>query len=538
MLITLAIVSAVFVVVIVWLWIERSKAARSVDEHRRISDYFRKIVNEQNELITRFRPDGTFLFANQAYCKFVGKPEDEILGTTIFDDMPENERLRLREYFANFSEANTRDIAQNRLISKRGDAREFEWTNQCFFDDQGEIFEFQSVGRDVTPRLGMERELAESKARFEDLTNMASDWVWEMDKELRYSYFSENLLNHVGGVSLDQFLGRTPEELLDDKFEYSERFAGYLEDLKAHRSFRNIEYALMLANGKKLYRSLSGEPIFDEDGDFAGFRGVGRDITQRVENEELIKQHVEDLDRLNQQKNKFISILAHDLKNPFNVLHGYSAYVHENSDTMSNEEFANNIELINDSAITLYQLLQDLLAWGMTQMDRVELDLYPNSLRELADDATRSLLETAKQKEVELVLDVDEIDVTVDRNLMIAVIRNLTGNALKFTSPGDQVTLSATTVDDTAVFSVADTGVGMKPEAVDALFHLDQHRSTTGTSGETGTGLGLLLCKEYVGMHGGQISVESTLGEGTTFRITLPLKSLTQDTAPQQSAVA
>jgi len=171
-------------------------------------------------------------------------------------------------------------------------------------------------------------------------------------------------------------------------------------------------------------------------------------------------------------------------------------------------------------------------------MDRVDLDLYSNSLSELADDATRSLLETARQKQVEFVLDVDEIDVVVDRNLMIAVIRNLTGNALKFTDPGDRVMLSATTEGDKAIFSVADNGIGMKPEAVDALFHLDQHRSTTGTSGETGTGLGLLLCKEYVGMHGGEISVESTLGKGTTFRFSIPLQIAEQNTDPQQSAVA
>jgi len=533
-----AIVSVVFVFAIFWLRMERTKAVQSVDELRRTGDYFKKIVNDQKELITRFRPDGTLVFINQSYCEFVGKSEREILGTTIFDDMPENERVRLRKYFANFSAANTRDISHNRLISREGDAREFEWTNQCFFDDQGEIFEFQSVGRDVTPRIGMERELAESRARFESLTNMASDWVWELDEELRYSYLSENLLNHVGGASLDQFLGRTPEQLLDDKFEYSEQFAGYLEDLKAHRPFRNIEYALVLADGKKIHRTVSGEPMFDDDGEFAGFRGVGRDITQRVEFEELIQRQVEDLDLLNQQKNKFISILAHDLKNPFNVLHGYSAYVHDNADKMSNEDFAQNIELINDSATTLYQLLQDLLAWGMTQMNRVEIDLRTNKLNELADDATRSLLETAKQKEIEIVLDVDEIDVTVDRDLMIAVIRNLTGNALKFTDPGDRVTLSATTNGDTATLSVADTGIGMKPEAVDALFHLDQHRSTIGTSGETGTGLGLLLCKEYVDMHGGKISVESTLGEGTTFRIILPLQFGEQRSAPQQSEVA
>jgi len=135
--------------------------------------------------------------------------------------------------------------------------------------------------------------------------------------------------------------------------------------------------------------------------------------------------------------------------------------------------------------------------------------------------------EGADNKNIELVVAVENYDVTVDRNSIVTVIRNLTDNALKFTEPGGRVTLSAAMDNDEVVFSVSDTGVGMKPQAVEGLFHLDSHNSTIGTGGETGTGLGLLLSKEYVVAHGGEIRIESAPGEGSTFSFTLPPRAAT-----------
>ena len=123
--------------------------------------------------------------------------------------MPDDQSVRLRKYFNDFSVANKLDVSHNRLIDQDGVEHEMEWTNQCVFDERGRFVEFQSVGRDATPRINMEKALKESQERFEDLTNMASDWVWELDTELRYSYLSENLKNHIGGASIDQFLGRS-----------------------------------------------------------------------------------------------------------------------------------------------------------------------------------------------------------------------------------------------------------------------------------------------------------------------------------------
>ncbi len=527
MFLLIAILVAMIIGALLWVRHERKKLALYIAKVDQRQDFFQMIVNDQNELITRYQPDGTFLYVNKSYCKYVGKPDAEIIGRSLFDSVPDSEIVGLRKFLGNSSDPENKDVWQNRLRGLDGTIRNFEWTNLPILDEDGIVIEFQSVGRDVTDRLRMERDLAQSQARYKELSDMASDWVWEMDADLRFTYFSENSKYFVNAADPADLIGKTRREILGEHFELDEKWTAHFAHQDARRPYRDFEYAFFDQYGDKCYRTISGDPVFDEAGEFQGYRGVARDITDRVEAAAQIERQLKDLEQLNQQKNKFFSILAHDLKNPFNILLGYTTYLQDNIDKLDPEKYAQNIALIKDSATNLYGLLEDLLAWGRTQMNRTEYDFQPHHLRELADDGVRAVQEMAANKSIELVVAVENYDVTVDRNSIITVIRNLTSNALKFTEPGGRVTLSATLEDEGVVFSVSDTGVGMKPEAVDGLFHLDLHNSTTGTGGETGTGIGLLLSKEYVTAHGGEMRIDSTPGEGSTFSFTLPPRAAT-----------
>ena len=248
----------------------------------------------------------------------------------------------------------------------------------------------------------------------------------------------------------------------------------------------------------------------------------------RIEKEFLEKQ-ARELSKLNADKDKFFSIVAHDLKGPFQPLLGYCQLMMLMADTMKPPEIKEMSQRIFNSAQNVYGLLENLLQWSCMQRGRMEYLPETLYLKEVADDNVRWLAESAIKKEITLRNTVhEEIRVYADQNMLNTVLRNLISNALKFTSSGGSLTISAKTHhgDELAQFieiSVTDTGVGIEQTDLKNLFRLDLHHTMRGTAEEQGTGLGLIICKEMVEENGGQIWIESELGQGTTVRFTVPV---------------
>ena len=231
-----------------------------------------------------------------------------------------------------------------------------------------------------------------------------------------------------------------------------------------------------------------------------------------------------ELQKQNDQKDKFFSIIAHDLRGPFGALLGatsmLSDYV-EHFDKVKIAEYATNM---NRTAQTVFKLLENLLEWSRLQMGQLEFEPAELNLKAIVD-TNRELFEpTAEEKGIRLVTDCAEaLSVFADEHMVDTIVRNLINNALKFTPAGGEVRIGAHIADDWAVVEISDTGVGIPADKIGRLFRLDEKTSTVGTGGETGTGLGLNLCEDLVKTQGGRISVESTEGEGSVFRFTLPL---------------
>jgi len=232
--------------------------------------------------------------------------------------------------------------------------------------------------------------------------------------------------------------------------------------------------------------------------------------------------------KLNTDKDKFFSIISHDLRNPFNVLLGNTQLMSEMIDKLSREDLQQMSRSIHNQAKATHQLLENLLTWSQLQRGRIEFDPSPVNLQYLADN-TISLLEGAAEgKQVQLQQTIDEsLVIQVDEYMIDTVIRNLTSNALKFTPEGGHITLSAQNGhnDDEGRWvevSIIDTGVGISQEDMDLLFKIGHHHTTPGTAQEQGTGLGLILCQEMVEKNGGKIWIESEIGQGTTVKFTVP----------------
>lgn len=239
---------------------------------------------------------------------------------------------------------------------------------------------------------------------------------------------------------------------------------------------------------------------------------------------EKLRESEKNLKTLNNTKDKFFSIIAHDLKNPFNALLGFSELLHNNYDNFSATETKEYIGVINESAQSLFRLLENLLQWSRTQTGKLTYNPETINLHTIISQETELLRINADKKGINISIDVDkELEAYADKNIASTVLRNFINNAIKFTHAGGTVMVKAYVDQNQQVrIDTIDDGVGIKPNDIDKLFRTDLSFSSKGTANEEGTGLGLIICKEFIERAGGEIIVKSNLGKGSTFSFTLP----------------
>ena len=260
---------------------------------------------------------------------------------------------------------------------------------------------------------------------------------------------------------------------------------------------------------------------------FRRLKGLKNELALR--NQSLEKANIElfetekELQSLNQTKDKFFSIIAHDLINPFQPILGLSELLVTDLDRLSEEDIKKYASLIKDSAMRLFNLLSNLLKWTQAQTGRLSYDPENISLFELVNEILSFYKENARLKSIHLMNHIDkDILVYADRELVSAIIRNLVSNAIKFTNMNGYVKIDAIERTDFVEVSVEDNGTGIDSVRLEKIFSLESAISTRGTQNEEGTGLGLILCKEFVERNGGKIHVTSRKGKGTVFYFTLP----------------
>ncbi|MEW6702476.1 MAG: ATP-binding protein, partial [Bacteroidota bacterium] len=246
-------------------------------------------------------------------------------------------------------------------------------------------------------------------------------------------------------------------------------------------------------------------------------------VIERKRNSESIKKYAEELKQLNTTKDRFFSIIAHDLKNPFITLLGFSDLLISDYSELSDEEKIYYITEMKKSAEVSHNLLQNLLQWSRSQTGRIEFNPQRLNLYHLVKENIELLKAPAERKKIEIKCEIsDATYVSADEDMLNTIVRNLLTNALKFTNKGGEIIVSGREKNNFFELSVSDNGVGMNEKARDCLFKLDVSHSSFGTDNEAGTGLGLILCKEFVEKHGGNIWVESELGKGSKFIFSVP----------------
>lgn len=255
----------------------------------------------------------------------------------------------------------------------------------------------------------------------------------------------------------------------------------------------------------------------------AAIQLIVNDITDRKKAERLLNENEIRLKEVIEAKDKFLSIIAHDLRSPFNSILGFLNLLQDQYEQINDSERKSYLTLIDDSVNKTLKLLENLLEWAKSQSGKVAFQPIRQKLLPIIENASESMNSALKLKKIKLSYAFPEsLEIDADSNMLSTIFQNLLSNAIKYSYPEGEIVISARSKDDKIEITVSDYGTGIPDEVKDKLFRIDEQVITIGTSNEKGSGLGLILCKDFISMHEGEIWVESELGKGSRFIFTIP----------------
>ena len=378
---------------------------------------------------------------------------------------------------------------------------------------------------DITERKLAEEAVLESESRLKKTQEIAHLGSWELDIESGQLIWSDEVYRIFGMVPGEILINHTtfmefvhPEdrEILNDAY-----FSSVVQDQEGYE----IEHRIIRRHsGEVRYLLEKCKHIRNASGKIIRSAGMVQDITNRKKIELEINSKNAELQKLNAEKDKYFSIIAHDLRNPFSGFLGLTELMADGLQRMTLDDIQKIAVLMKDSATNLFRLLSNLLEWS--RMQRGLTKFIPTHIRLLTKLSESLVLvrEEANKKEVTIDITISsQLYVFADVNMLEGILRNLVSNAVKFTPRGGVVKISATQLPDHLVeIIVQDSGIGMKKSMIENLFRLDVNTNRKGTDGELSTGLGLMICRDFIEKHGGKLQIESKVGKGSIFRFRLP----------------
>jgi PAS domain S-box-containing protein len=402
------------------------------------------------------------------------------------------------------------------------------------------ISEIQMPERRRTPRsdqsprptlyLGMVRDITQRK-HFEEVLRNERDYTTRIIERTPalvvglspdgITRFTNPAVEKTTGYSASELIGKNWWSMLFP--EKSDKQVEQLHQLKSKGPVRNVELELSTRSGETRIVTWSNIPRFNENGKLEETIGFGTDITEQKKVEQNLKLAAKKAEESNRLKSDFLSVISHELRTPLTVMLGNTPLLTQRHELPEQNEIVSIALDIENSGKHLLALIDDLLDFSKIEANKMEL--YPEwfSVKNLMEDVVSSYQVIARQKELPIVLEMDNIKICADKIRIKQIIFNLLSNAVKFTDEG-RIEIKVTQEGSQAVFRVQDTGVGLSPDDIAVIFDLFRQVDESPTRAASGTGLGLAIAKKLVEMHDGQISVQSTLGEGSIFTFSIPLE--------------
>lgn len=389
------------------------------------------------------------------------------------------------------------------------------------YDDKGTIWASLISFQDITERKQSEIALKEREKELSSLAESMPQIVLTARADGWITYLNQQWVEYTG-LSLEESYGYGWFSTFhpDNRQQAIDKWKKAVDN----KALYSLECRLRCHDGNYKWWLVRGVPQVNEQGEIIKWFGTFTDIEKIKNTEYTLKQSEKQLLRLNDDKNRFISILGHDLKSPLSNILGFSELLIDDIQTLNTDEIKEYTGNIVKSARITIKLLEDILMWARTQQGNIPFKPQILNFREVTDKVLEILNPNAFAKNIT----VDnhsarDIKVYADSDMLKTVLLNIISNAIKFSVQEGLITINAERTDSVITVTISDNGIGIPPANLAKLFEISEVLTTKGTAGETGTGLGLLFCKELVEKHGGTIWTTSEVGKGSDFKFTLPL---------------
>jgi len=510
-----------------------------------------------------------YIAANAAFCSFFRRPASQILGR------------RDPEFFSAddaryFQSTDSQALEQGTVVQYER-AYPVDGTPQWMLVRKSRLIAPDGdrlvvlVLMDVTVRRATELALRHSESRFRHLTQLSADWYWEQDDQFRFSFMSSEVASK-SGVRGSTSLGLTRWDHPGVDTTSADWDAHRVACL-AHKEFRDFTYRRIAEDGSVRWLSVSGEPMFDDSGQFTGYRGIGKDVSKEVLAKDELRQHRDNLQRLVDErtrellvakeaaeaaslaKSEFLANMSHEFRTPMHAILSFARLASDRlaSGSAAPEKLAQYIRRVEEGGERLLLLVNDLLDLSKLEAGMGSYEFGRHDIREIVRSTLTELEMLLKQRSLNVVCDfaAREHDVWCDAARIAQVIRNLVSNAIKFTPAGKQIAIStcesvlpaksphgAQGTTPCLQITVEDEGVGIPESELLSIFDKFVQSSKT-RSGAGGTGLGLSITREIVSHHGGDIFAQNRAGGGAVFTCSLPKSPIVQgEEAPLEGANA
>ncbi len=467
-------------------------------------------------------PEGHWKRVNKSLCQMLGYSEGEMKMLSVHElthpDDRENSMALLNELSSGSIE---RTKFEKRYLHKKGNTIWVIIAATMLYDNEGSPLYYVSQIEDITKRKEIENDLILSEKKYRTIFENVQDVFYQTDQNGMVIEISPSIEKY-SGYAREKIIGKP----VADFYFYPHDRERIIESLRTNGFVIDFEVRLKTSDQELRYASVNARLVI-ENGSVVATEGSMRDVTARKFQENTLKALNSELTESNQQKNKLLSIIGHDLRNPIAGSLQLLDLTIDNFESTDLEELKTYLLAMRQELFNANNLLEDLLDWAKSQFNAVIFKpVQIDDIQKLVDKCMKTILPMAAKKQIGITFDLQEdISLEADSAMLETIIRNLMSNAVKFTPVFGRVSFSAMANEKGAKFSVKDTGIGIPREKIAVLFGPSTF-TTFGTQGEKGTGLGLGLCHDFVARHKGQIWAESEIGKGSSFFFTIPARTI------------